>query len=229
VVGAIESDPVLVAQLLRVANSPVFFRGRPIEGTSEAVRLLGLSQVRSLVIGILARDSFPTLPEALLQQFWRFSLNTAELSRHLAEQGHGDDDAYLGGLLHLIGALAMRVAMPERMAEIDASVPAMALERIKAETKAFGYSYAEVGSELTYRWRLPQKIVKIIERQRASGAALMQDTNAMVVQVASWRARAIELGLSEEEQIKLYPTAVGKALGLNPTELLLWQPAESAS
>jgi HD-like signal output (HDOD) protein len=228
VVAAIESDPVLVAQLLRVANSPVFFRGRPIEGSSEAVRLLGLSQVRALVIGLLARDAFPALPEDLLQQFWRFSLNTAELARHLTEQGHGDDDAYIGGLLHLIGALAMRVAMPERMAEIDVLVPAMAIDRIKAETRAFGYSYAEVGAELTYRWRLPPRIVRIVDKQRAAGLSVAQDANAMVVQVASWRARAIELALTEEEQLKLYPAAVGKALGLVPTDVMAWTPDQPA-
>ncbi len=224
VVNAIEADPVLVAQLLRVANSSLFFRGRVIEDTAQAVRLLGLSQTRALVIGLSACESFPTLPEAMLQQYWRVSLNTAEIARHIADVRGGDSDVYISGLLHLIGELAMRVAMPARMAEVDAATPVMALERHKTESKMLGYNYADVGAELTRRWGLPASIVRIIERHRSAVLGGAQDFNAMTVQLASWRARAIELELTADEQAKLFPANIGRALGIKPEDVIGWLP-----
>ena len=223
IVSVIESDPVLVLQLLRVANSPLFFRGRLIESPSEAVRLLGLSKVRSLVTGILAKDAFPSLPEEVLNQYWRFSLNTAELSRHIANLGRGDEDtAYIGGLLHMIGELVMRVGMPERMAVVDTVMPLMEPDRISAETKAFGYSYAEVGAELARRWRLPAAIARIVDRQRSSNMTSTQDYDALVVQMASWRARSLELGWEGDALVKAFPANYAKALGVAAEDILGW-------
>lgn len=225
IVAVIESDPVLVLQLLRVANSPMFFRGRLIESPSEAVRLLGLSKVRSLVIGILAKDAFPALPEEVLNQYWRFSLNTAELSRHIAGLGRGDEDtAYIGGLLHMIGGLVMRVGMPERMAAVDAVTPLMAPERIATEVKTFGYSHAEVGAELARRWRLPSPIARIIDRQRSNNMTNVQDYDALVVQMASWRARSIELGWEGDALVQAFPANYAKALGVAAEDVLDWKP-----
>ncbi|RZA14394.1 MAG: HDOD domain-containing protein [Lysobacteraceae bacterium] len=225
VVAAIESDPMLVVQLLRVANSPVFFRGKVIDNASEAVRLLGQSRVRSLVIGLLARDAFPDVPEAALEQFWRLSLGTAELARHLADlSGRDEDLCYLGGLLHMIGELVLRVAMPERLAELDTTVPVASPERAKAEVRTFGYSYCEAGGELMRRWRLPTRIVHIIERQRNANLLTLQDFEAMVVQIATWRMRAIELNWSEEEQLKNWPQPLGRALRIEAPDVIGWPP-----
>ena len=229
VVAAIESDPMLVVQLLRVANSPVFFRGKVIDNASEAVRLLGQSRVRSLVIGLLARDAFPDVPEAALEQFWRLSLGTAELSRHLADlSGRDEDLCYLGGLLHMIGELVLRVAMPERLAELDTTVPVASPERAKAEVRTFGYSYCEAGGELLRRWRLPTRMVHIIERQRNANLVVLQDFEAMVVQLASWRVRALELGLTPEEQAEQYPAPLGKLLRIDAQAILGWPPLPDA-
>ncbi len=230
VVAAIEADPMLVVQLLRLANSPAFFRGKLIDSTSEAVRLLGLSRVRSLVIGLLARDAFPDVPEAALEQIWRLSLATADLSRHIAEVGgHDEEMCYLGGLLHLIGELMLRVSMPDRLAELDQTVPLASPERAKAEVKTFGYSYCEAGAELMRRWRLPTRVVHIIERQRNANLLVLRDLEAMAVQVAFWRVRAIELGQTDEEQLASWPATFGRALRVEAADVIGWQPPAPAA
>lgn len=232
VVEAVEGDPVLVAQLLRLANSPLFYRGRLIDNPSEAVRLIGLSKVRALVIGMVARDAFPGVPETALQQFWRVSLMTAELARHIAGLTRApveEDTAYLGGLLHMLGELAMRVAVPERMAELDARVHVLAPERAKEEVRTFSYSYAEIGAEIARRWRLPLRVVRIVEKQRDLTLKPAQDADVMAVQLAGWRARAIESGLSPQEQAERYPASLGKLLGIEPGDVLGWQPPDAGT
>lgn len=224
----IEADPVIVAKLLRLTNSPMFYRGRPVESTSEAVRLLGQSKVRSLVVGLIAKDSFPHLPASVLDQFWSFSTTCAELSRYIAGQISSDEDAaYTGGLLHMIGELVLRVGMPKEMAALDAKSKngLLSLARGAAEMTMLGYSYAEVGAALARQWQLPERIVRIVAHHRAPDLADTADVNAAVVHLASWRARSLELDLSEDEQIKQYPINTGKALGIDPSKIVRWQPA----
>lgn len=229
IVECIEADPVIVAKLLRLANSPFFFRGRSIENAGDAVRLLGLSQVRSLVIGLIARERFPALPPALLDQFWRFTMTCAELARELARKTSAESEAaYTGALLHMIGALVMRVAMTERMMALDRVCPALAIGRGEAETQALGYCYAEVGAALARQWQLPERIVRIIATQRAPGSDKDGGREAAVVLLSSWRARAIEMKLTREAQIQLCPiTAIKafKALGVAPEFVIDWTPA----
>ncbi len=225
IVECIEADPVILAKLLRLTNSPMYFRGRPIETANEAVRLLGQTKVRALVIGLIARDSFPGLPEKVLQQFWAFSSTTAELSRFIAGLIAADEDAvYTGALLHMIGELVMRIGMPKEMAALDTRADVLSLTRGGAEVAKFGYSYAEVGSALTREWKLPDRIVRIVSNHRAPNLTDAMDVNAAVVHLAAWRARAIELELPEDEQIKRYPVNTGQALGVDPSKIVRWMP-----
>jgi HD-like signal output (HDOD) protein len=50
-VKAIEPDPMIVANLLKAANSPLYFFGREIKNVSQAVSLFGMTMTRSIVMG----------------------------------------------------------------------------------------------------------------------------------------------------------------------------------
>lgn len=50
-VKVIEPDPMIVANLLKAANSPLYFFGREIKNVSQAVSLFGMTMTRSIVMG----------------------------------------------------------------------------------------------------------------------------------------------------------------------------------
>jgi HD-like signal output (HDOD) protein len=50
-VKAIEPDPMIVANLLKAANSPLYFFGKEIQNVSQAVALFGMTMTRSIVMG----------------------------------------------------------------------------------------------------------------------------------------------------------------------------------
>ncbi len=50
-VKVIEPDPMIVANLLKAANSPLYFFGREIRNVSQAVALFGMTMTRSIVMG----------------------------------------------------------------------------------------------------------------------------------------------------------------------------------
>jgi HD-like signal output (HDOD) protein len=49
-VKAVEHDPMIVTNLLKAANSPLYFLGKEIEKASVAVSLFGMSMTRSIVL-----------------------------------------------------------------------------------------------------------------------------------------------------------------------------------
>lgn len=49
--SAIENDPMIIANILKIANSPLYGFGREIRNVAQAVGLFGMSMTRSIAIG----------------------------------------------------------------------------------------------------------------------------------------------------------------------------------
>lgn len=218
---AISTDPVLVAMLLKKSNSAFFGLSRTVTNVQEAMMMLGFSRVRALVLGAILDKSFGVVPGVKLEQFWRYSFNTANMARYVASQLDIDlNTAFTVGVIHSIGELVMHVGMPDIMARMDAAVPPLAIERAKTEFLEFGYTYADVGAALARDWRFPRSIINAIEFQRAPFENEAYEPMAGVIHMAAWRARAAELRQSEDDLIHTYPDEIGELLGLDPDLLM---------
>ncbi|RZI91873.1 MAG: HDOD domain-containing protein, partial [Rubrivivax sp.] len=97
----ISADPGLTTRILQIANSAFFQLSRSISEVGEAVAILGIVQVRSLVSAVSLVGSFAVVPGVNMQQFWRYSLNSAKLSRSLASRVDlNEATAFTSGLIH---------------------------------------------------------------------------------------------------------------------------------
>ncbi|MCB2018851.1 MAG: HDOD domain-containing protein [Hydrogenophaga sp.] len=217
----IEDDPVLTAKLLKMANSAFFGLSRNVTTAREAINVLGLIKVRALVIGAALGEGFHCVGGINLNQFWRYSLNTANLSRYLALPIRIDEStAFTAGLVHGIGELVMHAGMPEAMIDLDCSVQMLDLKRARAERGLFGYCYADVGAALAREWKFPKKMVDAIEHQVAPFDNDVYEPIAGVIHIASWRARAEELSLGSDALINTYPDPIGLVLGIDPDTVI---------
>ena len=217
VAALIQEDPVLTAKLLKMANSAFFGLSRSVTNAREALNVMGLMKVRALVIGASLGEGFHCVGGVNLNQFWRYSLNTANLARYLALPIRIDENtAFTAGLIHCVGELVMHVGMPEAMIDLDRSVPMLDLKRARAEKGIFGYHYADVGAALAREWRFPKRMIQAIEHQVAPFDNDIYEPIAGVIHIASWRARAQELDLGNELLINTYPDPVGLVLGIDP-------------
>src|SRR5690606_40565541 len=77
----IGQDPSLTTRVLRLSNSAFFRASRKIGSAEEAVALLGMTHVRSLVMAAALGSSFKNVPGVHLPQFWRYSLRVADISK----------------------------------------------------------------------------------------------------------------------------------------------------
>ena len=217
VAALIEEDPVLSAKMLKTANSAFFGLTRSVPTVREAISVMGLIKVRALVIAASFGESFHSVGSVNMNQFWRYSLNSANLARYIALPIRIDEStAFTSGLIHNIGELVMHVGMPEAMIDLERSVPMLDLKRATAERALFGYSYAEVGAALAREWHFPKRMINAIEHQCAPFENEVYEPIAGVVHIASWRARAEEGHMRSELLINTYPDPIGLVLGIDP-------------
>lgn len=144
---AIGTDPALTARLLKLANSAFFGLSREILSVQDAVNILGFSQLRTTVQAVALGRSFKAVPGVNLEQFWRYSLNSAKICRTLARSMRlNEGAAFTAGLVHAVGDLVLHIGLPEVVARIDWSVSPFDMKRAEAERAVLGYTYADVSA-----------------------------------------------------------------------------------
>ena len=227
VAGLVSHDPALTTRVLRLSNSAFFRVSRQIGSAEEAVSLLGMTHVRSLVMAAALGSSFKNVPGVDMVHFWRYSLRAADISRSLASLlRQNEGNAFTAGLIHGIGELIMHIAMPDLMAPLDMGTPPLDLRRAEVERSALGYTYAEVGAGMAEKWQFPTAIVSGLKHQTAPFDGDTYDALGGVLHLAAWRARAEEIRLDESGLAATFPDMVGLTLGLDLDSVLGKDPTE---
>jgi HD-like signal output (HDOD) protein len=223
----ISRDLSLTTRVLRLSNSAFFRVSRRIGSADEAVALLGMTHVRSLVMAAALGSGFKNVPGIDLKQFWRYSLRVADISRSLASLlGQNPGNAFTAGLIHSVGILIMHIVMPEEMVQLDMRTPPLDLDRATGEIALFGYSYADVGAGMIEKWQFPQEMVASLKNQINPFEGEAYDTLGGLLHIASWRARAEELQLDSNGLATTFPDMVGLTLGLDMDSVLGKDPEE---
>jgi HD-like signal output (HDOD) protein len=155
-----------------------------------------------------------------MEQFWRYSLNTAKLARKLAMDTPYVSAAFTAGLVHAAGELVLHRALPDKMAELDAAVPVFDPQRGAAEQRVLGYSYAQVGAAFASAWSLPRVLVDVLAYHLDPTVPECREPLAAVVHLAAWRARGQEVNLGLEGLMASYPDTIASALHLDSKRVL---------
>lgn len=226
----INTDPVLTARLLRLANSAQFQFANKISSVPEALALMGLGQVRSLATAAAVVGAFRAVPGVDMHQFWRYSLNVAKLARVLGGMVRQNPSAaFTAGLIHAIGELVMHLVPSNELAALDQKVPPLGMKRAAAERKLLGYCYADVGAGFARNWQFPQPIVDALEHQCTPFENDVYEPMAGILHLAAWRARAKEANFDEQDLTDNFPDVVALALGIDIDMALQQEPIDWTS
>jgi len=155
--GLIAKDAAMTAKILRVANSAKYRHRVPQVTLEQALASIGIDMVKTVVVSESACHLFDTISSINgddLRGFWRHSLNAAVIARLIAEK-MGDvpvEEAYIAGLLHDVGRLALLVIAPKKyglsfFAPDDDSLCAL-------EQRTLQMTHAEAGAYLIEYWGL---------------------------------------------------------------------------
>jgi HD-like signal output (HDOD) protein/signal transduction histidine kinase len=158
-IGAVVAkDAGVAARIVSIANSPFYSPKRTLQSIDQCLAVLGTSSVRRLALNQSVVELFGRFQKANdfdLRHFWFHGLCVAVTARRLAQhQGYANhEEAYLAGLLHDVGQLALLTTVADRYLPMFRDFTGEhALMR--QEQAAFGLTHAEVGAWLAERWNL---------------------------------------------------------------------------
>lgn len=159
-------DPALSAKTLRMANSSFYGMTRQIGSIPEALSILGLRTVRTVVVAAGVTGSFKA-PQGIgfeFNGFWRHAIGAALCGQALARELKMDSDmGFAAGLLHDIGRIALACTYTETYAQVLAYQRQNDLLLFEAERFLMGIDHATAGARIAEHWRFSPVIVEAIE------------------------------------------------------------------
>jgi putative nucleotidyltransferase with HDIG domain len=171
--AAFRADPALSADLLLVANSPLFGLRSHVQSIRHAITLIGLEKVRSLAMTITLNAYWQTnrMNEAILGP-WRHTIATAVIAEALGGEDRAREPLlYTGGLMHDIGRLALYRIAPARYEQVLATLFCNIEEYLALEHALFQCGHDDAGAFLATSWGLPTSLCDCIRFHHCSIAA----------------------------------------------------------
>ncbi|MBW7861729.1 MAG: HDOD domain-containing protein [Rhodocyclaceae bacterium] len=220
------ADVGLAAAVMKVANSPFFGLQRKVSSVQQAVSVLGLRNIASIVTGLALQQALKP-PGVSMERFWeRSSLHAAICSR-MAKRlpGVGQDDAYTFGLFHDCGIPILMQRFPDYKATL-AKANESTSPMVDVEFEAHATSHVVVGALLARTWQLPQLVVEAIKVHHDPDAVrgtlpdLPEPVRALVcVSVLAEKLAADFLGFPSESEWEVLREPACAWLGLGEDEV----------
>jgi HD-like signal output (HDOD) protein len=165
----ITQDTMISAKIIGLANAPMLRTARKITSIKEAALVLGLKRIRSVAMGI-AIMSLMKKPAGRfnLKELWLHNLGVAfgmiAITRKMpVKMRPQEDQAFLAGMLHDIGHLALAYLDSVKS---DALIDGLAAEPTRSsldiERELLGVTHQEIGADLAQHWNLPEVIVAVL-------------------------------------------------------------------
>lgn len=160
ILGILSKDPPLSATMLRLANSVMYGGDQAVRDLRSAVLRLGFEALLNLgrtasVIRTL-RGSKHLDPV----QLWQHSVAVALVCKgicRMIRQNHQGEAAFMAGLLHDIGKIALDLCFPEEYGPVVEAIRGGS-HAIDAERELVGVTHPEVGAELALQWNFPDSL-----------------------------------------------------------------------
>ena len=160
----IASDPAFAAELLTIANSPLYAPRVPATSVLQAVSRIGTRHIQGLCLTVAVRAYLgETINHPAMQAIWHHNLATALIGEELAVVLALDKDlAYTAGIMHDIGRLAMAVLKPHEYAKLLQEHTGTPESMLEAEWGVFGFDHCQAGMQLIASWNLPLDFAAVV-------------------------------------------------------------------
>lgn len=160
-------EPVVTANLLRLANSAAFGFKRRIESVHDAVVLMGLKRVVEI---ILLNSVTPSLRAAqqgygLAQgQLWKQSVACALMAGAIADRVDASTKhiVFTAALLKDIGVIVMDRHIHDSMQAIRQAVLTEKVDLVTAERRILGVDHAQLGGRMAVNWNFSETLAETI-------------------------------------------------------------------
>nr|NJM01823.1 HDOD domain-containing protein [Desulfobacula sp.] len=198
---AISQDQSLASKVLKTANSAYYGFPRKITTINYAIVVLGLNNIKNIVLSSSIMGQFPKKNRNLLfdrKEFWKHSLLCGIISKKISEHMgiKNSEEMFMCGLLHDFGKLILDTFFQEEFISALQLAHEHQLTVMEAENRIFGFNHSGVGALLLRKWSLPPSLVKAVEFHHSPEESLNAFRTASIVHVSDYLGRRTGIGNS---------------------------------
>jgi len=175
VIELVSADPALAGKVLRLCRCMNGGRARQITTIDRVVTMVGFDAVRSAALSVQVFELFDGVPSPGgevrsgqpvfdREMFWRHSVAVGVAAEWLALKTDGagkvsSGEAYVCGLLHDLGVMALHVIMPRSFDRVCELAESHGLSLDHACSRVIGVDGRVAGKRLGDHWQLPWRLV----------------------------------------------------------------------
>lgn len=248
IVRLIETDPTLTARLLSLCRKAATRTRYPITTVEMAVVMLGLEAVRSLVLSVQIFDwSNKTTRRSATEAgkksggkpgdaanqsrfnrtgFWQHSIAVAccadQLCREHPELEINPEEAFVCGLVHDLGKLALDLVLPKAYSRVIELAEEREGNIADFERPICGLDHHAAGAKLAERWGLPEIFRDVMLLHGLEADALPETPHARMVTLITLSdviCRRMSLGWSGNLSVGPDERALCAAGGFDPARV----------
>jgi len=161
----IRLDPSLTSSILRLSNSAGFITRNRIEDVNEAIKIIGLKNLYSILIAASSRKIMDDRYSSF-RQIWNHCNKVAFYGRNIAlkyRRAKLSDYVYLAGLLHDLGKIVL-LSTNTKLTEwiSDVTVGKKIRTSTIIEEISIGISHARIGEIIARKWNFPDYLIESI-------------------------------------------------------------------
>ena len=222
----VSKDVSLSTKILKVSNSAFYSFPQQIGSIQQAVSILGINAVRSLVLSF----SFLTIRKGKAQssfnfkKFWENSLATAVASKLISQKVKGcdPDELFVSGLLQNLGELILARTTPEKYEHVLSKDVELVSDRLALEDSAIGSNHCLVGYEVAKQWGFPQTLLSSIRYHHAPETYDEKNKNILtIIRIVYLADLLTQILFSEKPEVyhKLFRKESKKCFGFSPADI----------
>ena len=217
------SDPDLCARLLSLANSAFYSFPAKVETIDRAVGMIGLRQIRELVLVTTVLKAFSKIPIEIVNMtsFWEHSVAVGVLAKSIAQYAGlpQSERYYIVGLLHDIGRLVMYIKLPGFMSDLLIKSEQQEQSLFILEQQQLAYTHAEIGGRLLEYWKVPQSIHEPVHYHHRPDQASEFVHMSCAVHIADAWVNKHQVGTSGERMMPAIIPQAKQILGVEEYEM----------
>ena len=231
----IEADPALATRILRLVHRADVGVSGDVTSLERAIKLLGFDAVRCAVLAVSVFSTFKPVERTgafTHIDFWKHCIAVGSCAELLAGElvknwgrssGVLPGEAFLAGLLHDIGKLALDTAVPKSFAKAVEATDLLRGNIADIERNVIGVDHMVIGKRLAEMWQLPAVLRDAIwlhgQVPQALPPSVRNERLVNLITLADMLVRQQHLGYSGNYTFPINRQLLLDALGLLPPQI----------
>ncbi len=222
--AVIAKDPALTSKVLKLANSAYYGLVKQVNTLDRAVTVLGFNTIKNLALTVAVFNFFKhDFDERLdVHGLWFHSLGCAVAAKILVAETDARlaERAFVAGILHDIGVIAIAHYLPNEMGKIVKTLRELQSPHVEVEKDVLGFTHYQIGGLVANQWNFPEEYIQAIKYHHGIFSSKIDDnpTSAKIIRgvfVGNQLAKLMRFGESTDPTVSKIPLDVWQALGIS--------------